>query len=97
MEELYKNPERHNLNSNQATISEKMTKLESAIKNNQCPLDYPITIEELQEIHTALKSGKACGIDNIKNEMLKHSSQTTTGHPKTVQSSAQKWNFPCDL
>ncbi len=46
----------------------------SCIKNNQNPLDYPITLEELNGKLKSLKCNKSCGPDNIKNEMLKNSS-----------------------
>ncbi len=51
-----------------------MNALESCIKNNQNPLDYPITLEELNGKLKSLKCNKSCGPDNIKNEMLKISS-----------------------
>ena len=34
------------------------------------PLDYEITLEELNESSYILKNGKACGIDCVSNEML---------------------------
>ncbi len=34
-------------NPNQLKVIEKLNALESCIKNNQNPLDYPITLEEL--------------------------------------------------
>ena len=54
-------------------VKEKCNILESVIKNNLNPLDYPITQQELSEKLKSIKSKKACSLDNIKNEMLKNS------------------------
>ncbi len=70
---LYKNISPEELNLNQMEIETKLDKLESAIKNNQNPIDYPITHKELTDKLKTLKSKKACGTDCIKNEMLKNS------------------------
>lgn len=70
---LYKNIPQKDLNQNQLEIKEKLNILESVIKNNQNPLDYPITQQELNEKLKSIKSKKACGVDNIRNEMLKNS------------------------
>ena len=35
------------------------------------PLDFTITLEEMQDAAYILRTGKACGIDSISNEMLK--------------------------
>ena len=43
------------------------------VKDTQCALDYPITIKEIQHKLKTLKNGKACSIDSINSEMLKHS------------------------
>ncbi len=61
-------------NPNQLKVIEKLNALESCIKNNQNPLNYPITQEELSGKLKSLKCNKSCGPDNIKNEMLKNSS-----------------------
>ena len=61
-----------NANTEQSYLQEKLTKLELAIKNNQNPLDPPITEQELQKKLQTLKSKKACGPDGIMNEMLKN-------------------------
>jgi len=42
-------------------------------KNNQNPLDYPVTEQELIEVIQSLKGKKACGVDGILNEMIKYS------------------------
>ena len=34
------------------------------------PLDYTISVKELEEASRKLKPGKACGIDNVCNEMI---------------------------
>lgn len=73
-EDLYKNPESQGLTSNQNLTIEKLKILETTIKDNQCTLDYPITIQELKQKLKAQKKGNACGIDSINSEMLKHSS-----------------------
>ena len=60
--------------SEQISICEKLNSLELIIKNNQNPLDSPITDKELKGRLQALQSGKVCGPDGIPNEMLKYSS-----------------------
>lgn len=47
--------------------------LEAVIKNNQNPLDYPVTEPELTEVIQSLKGKKACGVDGVLNEMIKYS------------------------
>ena len=59
--------------TNQNQIKEKMHNLELIFKDNQNPLDFPISSEELTEKLKSLKSHKACGPDSIRSEMLKHS------------------------
>ena len=54
-------------------INEHLNKLELTIKDNQNPLDKPISHKELIEKLQSLKSKKSCGLDGIKNEMLKNS------------------------
>ncbi len=68
------NPENGGLDTQEISTTDKIKSLEIAIKDNQNALDNPIMIEELQEKLTDLKNGKACGIDGIRTEMLKHSS-----------------------
>jgi hypothetical protein len=58
-------------NAEQRQIHEKLNGLEKAIKDNQNPLDSPITDQELYKKLQALKFKKACGPDGILNEMLK--------------------------
>ena len=53
-------------------INEHRNKLESTMKYNQNPLDKPISHKELIEKLQSLKSKKSCGLDRIKNEMLKN-------------------------
>ena len=72
-DDLYKNPECQGLNHNQILTIDKLKELERTVKDNQCALDYPITIKEIQHKIKTLKNGKACGIDSINSEMLKHS------------------------
>lgn len=48
-----------NANTEQSQIQERLTKLELAIKNNQNPLDSPITEQELLKKLQNLKSKKA--------------------------------------
>ena len=55
----------------QNQIITKLNELESAIKDNQNPLDSPITEQELKEKVCVLKPNKASGLDGIMNEMLK--------------------------
>ena len=64
-----------------------MTILESTTKNNQNPLDYLITMKELETSIKKLKSGKACGADSTRTEMLKHSS------PELKQARLQLFNL----
>lgn len=63
-------------NSNQNEIINKLDNLERSIKTNQNPLDFPITMKELEEKLGVLESRKACGVDSILNEMLKHTDQS---------------------
>ena len=49
----------------------KLNGLEQAMKDNQNPLDSPITDQELYKKHQAFKFKKACRPDGILNEMLK--------------------------
>ncbi len=46
---------------------------DKTIKNNQNPLDFPITHEELTNKLKSQKCRKSCGPDSILGEMLKHS------------------------
>ena len=70
--DLYRSIPPEDLNLHQIEIKTKLDNLESAIKNNQNPLDYPITQKELTDKLKTLNSRKACGTDCIKNEMLKN-------------------------
>ena len=72
-DDLYKNPECHGLNPHQILTTDKLKELEMTVKDIQCALDYPITIKEIQHKIKTLKNGKACCIDSINSEMLKHS------------------------
>ncbi len=49
--------------------------MERSIKGNQNPLDFPITLNELEDKLRVLEPKKACGVDSILNEMLKHTDQ----------------------
>lgn len=60
-------------NSDQNNIYNKWKTLESALKKNQNPLDYPITEQELTETIQSVKTKKSCGVDGILNEMIKYS------------------------
>ncbi len=62
-------------NSNQNEIINKLDNLERSIKANQNPLDFPITLKELEDKLRVLEPKKACGVDSILNEMLKHTDQ----------------------
>lgn len=50
---------------------EKLQTLEETIKDNQNPLDFLITWEELITQTKSLQPRKACDPDSIKHEMLK--------------------------
>ena len=63
--QLKQNPARNELKTKLEILKEK-------IKDNQNPLDFPITVDELTERLHALKPNKACGIDGILNEMIKY-------------------------
>ncbi len=67
-ENLYKEIPPKQLNNNSDQIKQSLQTYENIIKNNQNPLDFPITHEELMK-----KLKKSCGPDNILGEMLKHS------------------------
>ena len=54
--------------TNQNQIKEKMHNLELIFKDNQNPLDFPISSEKLKEKLKSLKSHKACGPDSIRSE-----------------------------
>ena len=64
----------NNPDPNQNQIITKLNELELAIKDNQNPLDSPITEQELKAKLCALKPKKASGLDAILNEMLKYTS-----------------------
>ena len=72
-ENLYKEISPNILKLEQSKIKEKLQILESTIKTNQNPLDYQISMKELEDQIKKLKSRKACGHDSIRTEMLKHS------------------------
>ncbi len=59
--------------SKNQTINQ-LEKLELTIKDNQNPLDFPITDKELTEKIKNLQLKKASGPDGILNEMIKHTS-----------------------
>ena len=56
---LYKNIPQKDLQKNQLEIKGKLNILESVIKNNQIPLDYTITQQELNEKLKYIKSKKS--------------------------------------
>lgn len=68
--ELYSNITK---NDDQYKILTKWKTLEAVIKNNQNPLDYPVTEQELTEVIQSLKGKKPCGVYGILNEMIKYS------------------------
>jgi len=70
-ENLYKYIPIKQIRPEQNFVKEKLQILEQTIKDNQNPLDSPITWEELITQTKSLQPRKACGPDNIKNEMLK--------------------------
>ena len=47
-DDLYKNPECYGMNPHQMLTIEKLKELEMTAKDNQCALEYPITIKEIQ-------------------------------------------------
>ena len=72
-----------------------LRKLEATIKNNQNPLYFPITKEELVTKIQSLKAKKACGPDRIRNEMLKSSSlEMQTGVLKLFNIILKSGHFP---
>ena len=58
-------------NCKQNQTINQLEKLELAIKDNQNPLDFPITDKELKEKIKNLQLRKASGPDGILNEMIK--------------------------
>ena len=58
-------------NPEQKHIHDELQLFESEIKNDQNPLDFSITLNELQDKIQNLKPNKACGVDGILNEMIK--------------------------
>ena len=78
-ENLYKDIPINQMNSDQCIIKEKLQILEKTIKDNQNPIDFPITWEELIQQTKYLKPRKACGPDRISNEMLKCSTPEMQG------------------
>lgn len=68
-ENLYKTTE---TNPARNELKTKLEILKENIKDNQNPLDFPITVNELTDRLHALKPNKACGIDGILNEMIKY-------------------------
>ena len=59
-------------NKEQTHIQDKLQTLESVIKDYQNPIDSPFTLKELQDKISSLKLKKACGVDDILNEMIKY-------------------------
>ena len=59
-------------NKEQTHIQDKLQTLESVIKDNQNPLDSPITLKELQDKISYLKLKKAYDVVCIVNEMIKY-------------------------
>jgi len=72
-ENLYREIPSKQLNDNYNRIKLNLQTYEETIKNNQNPLDFPITQEELANKLKSLKGNKSCGPDSILGEMLKHS------------------------
>ncbi len=61
-------------NCEQNQTINQLEKLELTIKDNQNPLDFPITDKELKDKIKNLQLQKASGPDGILNEMIKHTS-----------------------
>ena len=59
------------LNPTRTEILEKLKTIEPIIKDQQNPIDFPITEKELELKVNALQPKKACGVDGILNEMIK--------------------------
>ncbi len=72
-ENLYKEIPPKQLINNSDRIKHSLQTYEDTIKNNQNPLDFPITHEELTNKLKSQKCKKSCGPDSILSEMLKHS------------------------
>ncbi len=72
-ENLYKEIPTKQLINNSDQIKQSLQTYENTIKNNQNPLDFPITHEELMKKIKSQKCKKYCGPDNILGEMLQHS------------------------
>lgn len=75
-EELYTYKESQ-LNQSQKEMIGRLKELEKQKIPYQSDLDNPIQLSELNEKIKSLKTGKACGIDNISSEMLKYSTPLT--------------------
>ncbi len=84
-EKLYRQISPNNLIHKQKQIQEKLIIFESTIKNDQNLLDYLITMKEVE--NNIKNSGKACGPDGIRTEMLKHSSPEVHLFSLALQSS----------
>ena len=54
-----------------STVHDQIQILESTLKDYLNPLDYPITLNELQDKIKTLQPKKACGV-GILNEMIKY-------------------------
>ena len=54
-------------NKQQKHIHDQIQILESTFKDYQNTLDYPITLDELQDKIQTLQPKKACGVDGILN------------------------------
>jgi len=61
---LFKNV---NKNQEQNTVYDKLTVLESTIRDYQNPLDTPMTLTKLLDKIPNLKLQKACGVDGLLN------------------------------
>ncbi len=83
-QELYSPTEIQNSNQNE-TIN-KLDNLERSIKGNQNPLDFPITLNELEDKLRVLEPKKACGCrQHPERDAETHRPTLQTGHAKTVQ------------
>lgn len=54
-------------------FSNLLNKLSKVNQNNECPLNSSITDKEILHAVKDMKNNKTCGLDGIKNEMLKTS------------------------
>ena len=71
---LHSAPDISTLSAFQINVLEVKKRLENS-NHFQLELDYPISIEEIAKAIKKLKTKKAAGLDRIRNEMIKTSSE----------------------